>query len=227
MGSLGQDVDVSNITYRNIYTVQSNQMVQTPRLLRSTTNTNILPHSQFMLKSNGGSGTVSNLVLENFIGHSNAYSLDIEQYWESMKPVAGNGVQLSNIKINNWTGTATNGMQRGPIQIKCADGAPCTGVDVTDFNMWTEKGASQFYSCRSAYTNSKVADSAYCLKEGTGAKYAVVTKTVTTAPTGYAAPKLADDLQKDFGFTVSIPVPAMPTSFFPNQAPIKALAGSS
>jgi rhamnogalacturonan hydrolase len=117
-------------------------------------------------------------------------------------------------------------MQRGPIQIKCADGAPCTGVDVTDFNMWTEKGASQFYSCRSAYTDLKAADS-YCLKEGSGAKYAAVTKTVTTAPTGYAAPKLADDLQKDFGFTVSIPVPAMPTSFFPNQAPIKKLAGSA
>jgi hypothetical protein len=28
MGSLGQDVDVSDITYRNIYTVQSNQMVR-------------------------------------------------------------------------------------------------------------------------------------------------------------------------------------------------------
>jgi hypothetical protein len=27
MGSLGEDVDVSNITYRNIYTVESNQMV--------------------------------------------------------------------------------------------------------------------------------------------------------------------------------------------------------
>jgi rhamnogalacturonan hydrolase len=38
---------------------------------------------------------------------------------------------------------------------------------------------------------------------------------------------MADDLEEDFGFTVSIPVPAMPTSFFPNQAPIKALAGSS
>ena len=30
MGSLGQDVDVSDITYRNIYTVQSNQMVWNP-----------------------------------------------------------------------------------------------------------------------------------------------------------------------------------------------------
>ena len=32
MGSLGEGVDVSNITYRNIYTVQSSQMVQNPRL---------------------------------------------------------------------------------------------------------------------------------------------------------------------------------------------------
>jgi rhamnogalacturonan hydrolase len=31
MGSLGEGVDVSNITYRNIYTVQSNQMVRIPR----------------------------------------------------------------------------------------------------------------------------------------------------------------------------------------------------
>jgi len=29
MGSLGQDVDVSDITYRNIYTVHSDQMVCT------------------------------------------------------------------------------------------------------------------------------------------------------------------------------------------------------
>ena len=180
-----------------------------------------------MLKSNGGSGTVSNLVLENFIGHSNAYSLDIEQYWTSMKTQPGAGVQLSNIKIANWTGTATNGKQRGPLQIKCADGAPCTGVDVSDFNMWTETGSSQFYSCRSAYTDLQEADELYCLKEGSGAKYAAVTKTVTTAPTGYEAPKLADDLKKDFRFTVSIPVPAMPTSFFPGQAPLKALAGGS
>jgi hypothetical protein len=30
MGSLGQDTDISNIIYRNIYTVNSNQMVQNP-----------------------------------------------------------------------------------------------------------------------------------------------------------------------------------------------------
>lgn len=32
MGSLGEDVDVSDITYRNIYTVQSNQMVSDRRI---------------------------------------------------------------------------------------------------------------------------------------------------------------------------------------------------
>jgi hypothetical protein len=48
MGSLGTGVDVSDITYRNIYTWSSNQM--------------------YMIKSNGGSGNVENVLLENFIG---------------------------------------------------------------------------------------------------------------------------------------------------------------
>jgi rhamnogalacturonan hydrolase len=50
-----------------------------------------------MIKSNGGSGSVSNVLFENFIGHGNAYSLDIDQYWASMSPVDGDGVQLNNI----------------------------------------------------------------------------------------------------------------------------------
>lgn len=48
MGSLGTDTEISDIVYSNVYTWKSNQM--------------------YMVKSNGGSGTVSNLVLENFIG---------------------------------------------------------------------------------------------------------------------------------------------------------------
>lgn len=48
MGSLGADTNISDITYRNVYTWNSNQMM--------------------LIKSNGGSGTVSNVVLENFIG---------------------------------------------------------------------------------------------------------------------------------------------------------------
>jgi rhamnogalacturonan hydrolase len=76
-GSLGASTSISNVVYRNIYTWSSNQMM--------------------MIKSNGGSGTLSNVLLENFIGHGNAYSLDIDQYWSSMSPVSGNGVQLNNI----------------------------------------------------------------------------------------------------------------------------------
>ena len=49
MGSLSTDVNISDVTYRNIYTWSSNQM--------------------YMIKSNGGSGSVSSVVLENFIGN--------------------------------------------------------------------------------------------------------------------------------------------------------------
>lgn len=48
MGSFGSDTNVSDITYRNIYTWSSNNMM--------------------LIKSNGGSGFVENVLLENFIG---------------------------------------------------------------------------------------------------------------------------------------------------------------
>ncbi|GLA78685.1 hypothetical protein AtubIFM55763_011699 [Aspergillus tubingensis] len=48
MGSLGTGANVTDITYRNVYTWSSNNM--------------------FLIKSNGGDGTVSNVLLENFIG---------------------------------------------------------------------------------------------------------------------------------------------------------------
>ena len=181
------------------------------------------------IKSNGGSGTVSNVVLENFIGHGNAYSLDIDQYWSSMSAVSGDGVQLNNIKINNWTGTETNGAERGPIKVVCADGAPCTAVDISDFAMWTESGNSQFYECQSAYTNLHRSPAQFCMNSGTDhASYSAVTKTVTAAPTGYAAPTMSADLSTPtWGTTAEIPIPTIPSSFFPGTSPLKALAGSS
>lgn len=48
IGSLALDTDISDILYRNVYTWTSNQMM--------------------MIKSNEGSGTVENVVFENFIG---------------------------------------------------------------------------------------------------------------------------------------------------------------
>ena len=53
-----------------------------------------------MIKSNGGSGTVENVLFQNFIGHGNAYSLNVDQYWSSQSTAAGSGVQLSNITFN-------------------------------------------------------------------------------------------------------------------------------
>ena len=176
----------------------------------------------YMIKSNGGSGAVSDVVLENFIGHSNAYSLDIDQYWSSMDTLSGNGVQLSNIQVSNWTGGEADGRQRGPIKVMCADGAPCTGIDISDFAMWTETGDSQWYSCRSAYTD---AGEKYCLQEGDGGSYPATTITVNAAPTGYEAPKMPDDLATHtWGTTASIPMPTMPASFFPGVLPISAFA---
>lgn len=184
-----------------MYTVSSNQML--------------------MIKSNGGSGSVSNVVFENFIGHGNVYSLDIDQYWSSMSTVAGDGVQLSNIRFSNWTGTEANGAQRGPVKIICADSAPCKNIAVEDLDMWTETGSSQIYTCRSAYGNGA------CLKVGTGSEYAAVTSTMKIAPTGYLAPTMPDDLKAGFGTTASIPIPTIPTTFFPGATPVSRLAGGS
>lgn len=180
-------------------------------------------NQMFMVKSNGGSGIASNIVLENFVGHGNAYSLDIDQYWESMDPIAGDGVQLANIAITNWTGTCADGNERGPVKVMCAEGAPCKGIDIGEFAIWTESGDSQWYSCQSAYTDLKPAP--FCLRAGSGdASYAATTTTVTAAPTGYEAPKMARDLSNAFGTTASIPIPTFPASFFPGVAPYSSLA---
>ena len=48
MGSLGTGAYVTDVTYHNVYTCSSNNM--------------------FLIKSNGGDGTVANVVLERFIG---------------------------------------------------------------------------------------------------------------------------------------------------------------
>ncbi|EPS30977.1 putative rhamnogalacturonase [Penicillium oxalicum 114-2] len=200
MGSLGADTAISDIHYRNVYTWASNQM--------------------YMVKSNGGSGTVSNVVLENFIGHGNAYSLDIDQQWSSMHTIAGKGVQLNNFTIQNWKGTESNGAQRGPIKVNCAAGAPCTDVKIKDFAMWTETGKYQKEICNNAYGSGS------CLRSGKGGSYST-TVTVNSAPTGYYAPKMAADLQAAFGTDSPIPIPTIPTSFYPGQTPIKALAAKA
>ncbi|GAQ42763.1 rhamnogalacturonase [Aspergillus niger] len=202
MGSFGSDTNVSDITYRNIYTWNSNNMM--------------------LIKSNGGSGFVENVLLENFIGHGNAYSLDIDSYWASMSAVDGDGVQLSNITVKNWKGTEAYGAERGPVKVICADGAPCYDITIEDFAMWTEEGDSQWYSCESAY------GSGFCLQDSDDhVSYSATTSTVDSAPSGYSATSMAADLTTDFGSTVSIPIPTIPTSFYPGATPYSALMADS
>lgn len=196
-----------------------------------------------MIKSNGGSGSVENVVFQDFIGtlllfsrndyhprnvlindnsgHGNAYSLNVDSYWSSQSTAAGNGVEYNNITFTNWHGTEANGAQRGPIRVICPDKVPCTGITISDWAMWTESGTSQTYTCRSAYGSGS------CLRNsGSGTSSYTSTTTATAAPSGYSAPTMAADLKNSFGTTASIPIPAIPTSFFPGRSPASKLAGS-
>lgn len=95
-----------------------------------------------MLKSNGGNGSVSDCVFENFIGHSNAYFLDINAYWESAL-AAGDGVLYTGLAFNNWKGTCASGTTRGPINIIWPSTEPCDGLVIEDFAMWTDTGSKE------------------------------------------------------------------------------------
>ena len=200
MGSLGVNTAISQVHYRNVYTWKSNQMM--------------------MIKSNGGSGYVEDVIFENFIGHGNAYSLDIDRYWSSMSTLEGDRVKLSNLTFKNWKGTEANGSQRGPVKIACADKVPRVDITITDLAMWTETGSKQTYTCRSGY------GSGFCLKYGTAKSYAAVTSTQTAAPSGYTAASMAGDLKTAFETAVSIPTPTIPASFYPGATPYSKIAGS-
>lgn len=139
-----------------------------------------------------------------------------------MSSLGGEGVELSNFTLKNWKGTEANGAERGPLKIICPDGVPCYDIEIEDFAMWTEEGDRQTYVCQNAY------GSGFCLQEGSDhADYAVTTSTVTQAPSGYTAPTMASDLTADFGSTVSIPIPTIPTSFYPDATPVSALMADS
>ena len=135
-----------------------------------------------------------------------------------METASGNGVQLDNITITNWKGTEADGAQRGPIKVNCASGAPCTDITIEDFAMWTEEGDSQWYSCENAY------GSGACLKDGDDYTTYTTTTTVNAAPSGYSAPTMASDLSSAFGTGMPIPIPAIPTSFYPGATPYSSLA---
>ncbi|KAH7009905.1 pectin lyase fold/virulence factor [Ilyonectria destructans] len=200
MGSLGADTAISNVVYNNVYTQNSNQM--------------------YMFKSYGGSGTVSNVQLNNFIGHSNAYSFDLDATWSSMSPVDGDGILYTNFTVSGWGGTCLNGHQRGPIKFNCPPDVPCTEMAVDDFNVWTEAGDYVEHWCNNAY------GSGACLDEGSGSSTFTTTQTVT-AVTDYAISTMDNEISTGLGLTVSIAIPTLRASFYPGVAAYSALMAGS
>lgn len=147
--------DISNIEYNYVYTHHSNQM--------------------YMIKSNGGSGTVQNVAFNNFMGHSNAYTLDFDTAWSSMDAADGDGITYTNISFSTWTGTATDGVERGPVKINCPADVPCTDIVVEDFNVWTDSSAEKvLWGCQNAYGDGA------CLASGDGDATYTTTSTVTS-----------------------------------------------
>ncbi|KIM26589.1 glycoside hydrolase family 28 protein [Serendipita vermifera MAFF 305830] len=181
-GSLGIDTAISNIVYKNIYTNGGNQAM--------------------MIKSNGGSGYLKDVTMQDFISRGTAYGLVTLMYTRSsMTRLAGNGVQLSNIKFTNWNGNVVDGVQRAPIALICDDLTPCTGITLSNVNMWSQTGKA-VYKCESAFGSG-----VSCIKSGTASSYAVVTVT-PTQPSGYTTPTtMAGDLASGFPSTATIPVP--------------------
>ncbi|CDO76327.1 Glycoside Hydrolase Family 28 protein [Trametes cinnabarina] len=199
IGSLSDGTAIQDIVYRNVYTNGGNQA--------------------FMIKSNLGSGYVRNVLFQNFISRGTAYGLDINQYWSSQSPGSGAGVQLSNITFQNWDGNVVDGVQRPPVQLICADGAPCFDITLNNVNMWSQTDKA-VVKCESAYGTGLS-----CLKSGSShTSYAIVTQSATK-PAGYTTPTtMSGDLASGFATNAAIPTPTIPTSFFPGLPQISPLA---
>jgi rhamnogalacturonan hydrolase len=130
-----------------------------------------------LLKSNGGSGWVNTSSFTNFIGHNNAYSLDIDGYWSSESVADGDGVLFYGLTFDNWKGDCADGSLRAPIQLLCPSLVPCLGITISDFAMWTNTGSYEIYKCENAWGNGD------CLRGGSEhTSYAISTVSVTAAP---------------------------------------------
>lgn len=189
-------LDIHDIEYNYVYTHHSNQM--------------------YMIKSNGGSGDVYNLAFNNFMGHSNAYTLDFDTAWSSMDVSDGDGISYSNISFSGWTGTCEDGTERGPIKIDCPEGVPCTDITVEDFSVWTDDGDEVYYVCQNAYGDGA------CLNSADASTAYSTTLTVTTsADSSYST--MDNELTTGYDISASIPIPTMPASFYPGRSPISAI----
>lgn len=108
---------------------------------------------------------------------------------------------LTSTCVQNWDGIVVDGVQRSPIQILCADGAPCTNIQLQNVKLWSSTGKAT-NKCRSAYGNG-----APCMKSGSGGSYSEATTTITQ-PAGYTTPPtMSGDLAAGFPTNSPIPIP--------------------
>lgn len=108
LGSLPVDCDISNIQY--VYAISSFSrlyiVTYDPRFRHVYTNG---CNQAMMIKSNGGSGSVKNVLFDDFlVTGGSAYALDVNQYWSSMSTLDGDGVALSNITFKVRCGASRN-----------------------------------------------------------------------------------------------------------------------
>ncbi|KAI5119242.1 hypothetical protein M0805_008793 [Coniferiporia weirii] len=200
IGSLGADTAIEDILYRNVYTNGGNQM--------------------FLIKSWGGSGYLKNVYLENFIAHNTAYGLDVNQYWSGQTEAAGDGVQLSNITFDTWDGAVVDGVARPPIQFICSNSYPCYDMTLTDVLLWSDTSEA-VNECQSAFGTGS------CLESGTVTNYDLLTVSITE-PAGFTSPPtLAGDLTAGFATDSSIPIPTIPSTYYPGLPQISPLAKDS
>ncbi|KAI1318917.1 pectin lyase fold/virulence factor [Xylariaceae sp. FL0255] len=104
-----------------------------------------------LIKSNGGSGYFRDAAFDNFMGHTNAYVLDLDSAWSSESVAAGSGVEYSNLTFSHWHGTSLNGAQRPVLRLICPSAVPCTELEVDSFYIWTEGSTYEEYLCENAY----------------------------------------------------------------------------
>ncbi|KAI1324040.1 RGase A [Xylariaceae sp. FL0255] len=197
-GSLGADVSVADVEYKNVYSVGSDQM--------------------FFFKSNGGSGSVSSMSFTNFLGHKNAYGIYIDSAWTEETLAAGNGVQYEDITFSGFYGDVDSGTSRPPVYLNCPAEVPCTGITVEDVAIWTDSGSEVYYKCENAF------GSGACLVDSSGTYEYTSTQTITATPAGWSVTTMPYDLATPPASTASIAIPTYPASFFPGVAPISAIA---
>lgn len=95
-----------------------------------------------------------------------------------------------------------DGVARPPIQLICADGAPCFDITLDNVNMWSQTNKA-VVKCESAFGSG-----VSCIRSGSShTSYALVTQSATQ-PAGYTTPTtMAGDLTAGFATNAAIPTP--------------------